>query len=143
MRKNQQGSALLLVIIVFATLFALLGISLERGFALFERIQKRHLENVAFNLAEAGVEYTLHQLVTTGEYFPGEGNVVLDPGTFSTLVVHLGNSELLEILSTGTAKGNSRTGEVVKTLRVLVQLSPDESDQPPIIHFWEEISQSM
>ena len=140
MKKKQQGSALLLVIIVFATLFALLAMSLERGVAIYERIHTHHLDNVALQLAEAGIEYTLHQLITAGGNFQGEENIELDTGTFSTLVIRTDDSSLLEILSTGTAKGNRRVKEVVKTLRVLVQFSPDDRQNPLIIHFREEIS---
>ena len=72
MLENQRGSALFLVIIVFATLFALLGMSLARGTTLFGQIQQKHLENVALNLAEAGVEYALHKMITSEKEFSGE-----------------------------------------------------------------------
>ncbi len=139
MKKHQQGSALLLVIVVFATLFALVAMSLERGVALFSRIHTHHLENAALHLAEAGVEYTLHHLATEGKEFQGEENVELDTGTFSTLVRHADDSKCVEILSTGTAKNSGQGQDIVKTLRVLVQFPADASQELPHIQLWEEI----
>ncbi len=139
MKKTQQGSVLLLVIIVFTSLFALLGLSLDRGLNLFTRIQTHYLEDVALNLAEAGVEYTIDRLVLLEENFQGEENVMLDTGTFSTLVSRSADSDMLEILSTGTATGNRSIGDIVKTVRVLVQISPD--DKNPIVYSWEELPQ--
>jgi len=140
MIRNQQGSGLLLVIIVFATLFVLLGMSFERSGQLFIQVQKKHLETVALNLAEAGVEYTLHRMVDVKEEHSGRENISLDTGTFSTSVTHLTPSGKIEILSTGKAKGSDRLSDVVKTLRVVVQLSRENPENPIVILSWEEIS---
>ena len=139
MMRNQRGSGLLLVIVVFATLFALLGVSLERGVKLFERIHRNHLEDVALNLAEAGVEYSIHQLTTSEENFQREHDVFLDTGTFSVSISALYASGNFEILSTGTAKGTGRIGDVVKTLRVRVQFDPKDVASVPVIYSREEI----
>ncbi|MBD3307106.1 hypothetical protein GF339_11830, partial [candidate division KSB3 bacterium] len=118
MLSNQRGTALLLVIILFATLFALLGISLDRGLRLNERIYKRSFEETALHLAEAGVEHAIHQLVTASESFQGISNYALETGKFSTSVSSLSSPDMLEIISTGTATANRREGMVKKTLKV-------------------------
>lgn len=139
MRNNQRGSGLLLVIIAIATLFAIVGISLERGIQLSQRVYKNHLEDSALNLAEAGVEYAFHQLVTSaGENFQSKKEVMLETGAFFVRVSHLTDSEMIEIVSTGTAMGKGRINEVVKTLRVLVQPAPENTEQTYVIYSWEE-----
>lgn len=140
MMRNQRGSGLLLVIIVFATLFVVLGISLERGGDLYIQMHKSHLETAALNLAEAGVEYTIHRLVYSQENYSGGGQISLDTGTFSTVITHLTPSDKIEILSTGQAKGSGQLRDVVKTLRVVVQRSRENTEKPLIILSREEIS---
>ena len=140
MMRNQRGSGLLLVIIVFATLFVVLGISLERSGQVFVQVHKRHLETAALNLAEAGVEYTLHKLAYSKENYSGEEQISLDTGTFSISVTHLTPSDRIEILSTGKAKGAGQLSNVVKTLRVVVQRSRENVEKPLILLSWEEIS---
>ena len=140
MIRNQRGSGLLLVIIVFAMLFVVLGMSLERSGQLFIRVHKKHLETVAFNLAEAGVEYTIHRMVVSNEDYSGGENISLDTGTFSTSVTRLSPSDKIEILSTGKAKGSGRLSDVVKTLRVVVRLSREDLENPLAILSREEIS---
>jgi Tfp pilus assembly protein PilX len=140
MIRNQRGSALLLVIIVFAMLFILLGISLERSGRLFVRIHKKHLETAALNLAEAGVDYTIHRLVYSKENYSGEEQISLDTGTFSTSVTRLTTVDKIEILSTGKATGSDQLGNVTKTLRVVVQRSQENTERPLIILSWEEVS---
>ena len=140
MIRNQRGSALLLVIIVFAMLFILSGISLERGNRLFVRIHKKHLETAALNLAEAGVEYTIHRLVYSKENYSNGEQISLDTGTFSTSVTRLTSADKIEILSTGKATGSDQLGNVTKTLRVVVQRSQENTERPLIILSWEEVS---
>ncbi len=141
MINHQRGSGLFLVTIVFAVLFALLGISLERGEKLFVQVQKKHLETAALNLAEAGVEYTIHNIVYSKEEYYGEKHIDLDTtGTFSTSVSPLTPADKIEILSTGKAKGVGQLNDVVKTLRVVVQISQENPKRPFLILSWEEIS---
>ncbi len=139
MRNNQRGSSLLLVIIALATLFAILGVSLERGIKVFDRIYRNHLENAALNLAEAGVEYSFHQLASTETSFQGKKEVMLDTGTFSIAVSHLDASEMVEILSTGTAIGKGRVDKVVKTLRILIHPLQEGAEQGYAIYSREEV----
>jgi hypothetical protein len=139
MINNQRGSGLLLVIIVFAVLFALLGVSLERGGELFVQIQKKQLETAALNLAEAGVEYTLDKILYVKEDYSGAKNIKLETGTFSTSVSRLNLSGKLEIVSTGTAEGFGQVKDVVKTLRVVVQIDRENSEHPLVIHSREEV----
>ena len=139
MLKNQRGNALLLVIIVFATLFALLGMSLDRGTTLFGQIYQKHLENAALNLAEAGIEYTLYKMMTSGKEFFGEENIILETGTFSTSVSEFTPSGMIEIYSKGIAKGKGQIETVHKTLRVVVYFDSEYSENPPVVHAWEEV----
>ena len=117
MIKNQRGNALLLVIIVFATLFALVGISLNRGVALVGQLQRQGRKEMALNLAEAGVEYALYNIRVSKEFF-GEENIELDTGTFSTSVSYLTPSGKIEIFSTGVVPGKGKLGEVRKSLKL-------------------------
>ncbi len=138
---NQRGSGLLLVIIVFAILFALLGLGLERGEKLFVQVQLEHLEIAALNLAEAGVEYAIHKIVNSEEGDFGEEQINLDAtGIFSVSVSRSTSSNIIEILSTGKAKGNGQLSNVVKTVKVVVQLSRENSEHPVKILSREEIS---
>ncbi len=139
MIKNQRGSGLLLVIIVLTTLFTILAVSLERGQKIFERIHRNHLENIAFNLAEAGVEHTIHQLIALGDFFQGEKEVGLDTGTFSTSVSYLSASGMLEIVSIGKAQGKGQIGDVVRTLRIVIQFTPEDTERTVVIYSWEEV----
>lgn len=139
MLKNQRGSGLLLVIMVFATLFALLGLSLDRSLTLYERIQKNHLEDVALNLAEAGIEYTLHQMMDSEKGFSGVENVALDTGRFSTSVSAPTPSGMVEILSTGIAEGKGRIPPVQKRLKVVLYIDPTNAETAPVVHSWQEV----
>jgi hypothetical protein len=140
MIKNQRGSGLLLVIIVFAVLFALVGMSFERGEKLLIQMHKKHLETAALNLSEAGVEYTIHKIVFSGEDYYVEENISLATGTFSTSVSPLPSSGKIEILSTGKAEGTGQLKDITKILRVVVQISQENSDRPLVILSREEVS---
>jgi hypothetical protein len=141
MLKNQRGSGLLLVIMIFAVLFALVGISLERSGDVLVNVQKHHLETAALNLAEAGVEYTIHQIVHTEQEIYGETSMTLEPvGSFSVTVSRVTPSNKVEILSVGKARGSGPFPEVVKTLKVVVQLSPEDTEQPLHILSRQDVS---
>ncbi|GAK55018.1 type II secretory pathway [Candidatus Vecturithrix granuli] len=139
MIRNQRGNALLLVLVVFATLFALLSMSFDRGEQLLRRLQHQSLEQVALNLAEAGVEYTLHQLALPGNDIEKTTDIDLDTGSFSTSVSYF-SSGRFEIMATGKAKNGHRMEEtVIKTLKVQGRFSPDEPDAVPVVTIWEEV----
>jgi hypothetical protein len=141
MIRQQRGSALLVVIVVFATLFALLGLSFERGSTLFIQIKQKHLETTARNLAEAGVEYAIHKIVSSPKEFSGKETLSLDPtGTFSISVARLTPADQIEILATGKAKASGQLSEVASILKVVVQLSQENSNRPMVILSWKEIS---
>ena len=136
MLKNQQGNALLLVIIVFATLFALLGISLNRGTVLVKHLQQKCREEVALNLAEAGVEYALYKIHESGKTFSGEENIELETGTFSTSVSYLTASGKIAISSTGFVKETRNIDSVRKTLKVIVHF---DAETAPVVYSWGEV----
>lgn len=141
MLRTQRGSGLLLVILIFAVLFALVGISLERGGDVLVNVHKHHLETAALNLAEAGVEYGVHQLVYSGQDAYKDNTVSLEPvGTFSVTVSKLTSPDKVEILSVGKAKGSGPFPEVVKTLKVVVQLFPENAERPLVILSQQEVS---
>jgi Tfp pilus assembly protein PilX len=139
MFTNQRGSGLLLVVMVFAVLFALVGLSLERSGDLFIQIQKEHLQTMALNLAEAGVDYALDKLVTSTGNYSGAETTTLETGTCSTLVYRLNSSGKFEIVATGIAKGSGQVKEVVKTVKVIVQFDREQSDHPLVIQSREEV----
>lgn len=139
MVRNQRGNALLLVLVVFATLFTLLGMSFDRGEQLLRRLQHQSLEQVALNLAEAGVEYALHQLALPGNAIEKTMEIDLETGSFSTSV-SFSSSGHFEIMAAGRAKNGHRMEEsVIKTLKVQGRFSPDEPDAVPIVTIWEEV----
>lgn len=140
MRNTQRGSGLLIVIIVFAVLFALVGVSLERNGDLFLQVHKHALETSAENLAEAGVTYAVEQLLQTAGQFHGDEQLNLEPGgTCAVSVSRLTASDKIQILSTGRAVGAGRVGDVVKTLRVVVQFSQENAQHPIILLAREEL----
>ena len=140
MLRNQRGNALLLVIIVFGTLFALLGMSFERGGQLLDRLQQQSYEEIALNLAEAGVEYALHQIVLFGKNVQGTQEVTLDTGTFST-TISCCPSGSFEIVATGKAKNGQQQEEavIIKTLKVQGRFPADEPEAVPVVTVWEEV----
>jgi hypothetical protein len=139
--KTQRGSALLLVIIVFAVLFALVGISLEQSGDVLVNIRDHHLETVSLNLAEAGIEYAIHKIIHSEGDFYGEEKGSLEPtGTFYISVSQLTPSDKVEIISVGTAKVSGSSPVVTKSLRVVVQLSPEETERPVILLSREDVS---
>lgn len=139
MKTKQRGSGLLLVILIFAVLFGIVGISLERSRDLFVQVQKHALETSALNLAEAGVAYSLDKLAQTKGTFHGQEQVRLEPvGVFSISVSRLTVSNKIEIISTGQASSNGP--QIIKTVRVVVQFSQESSQRPLVLLFSEELS---
>jgi type II secretory pathway component PulK len=131
MSRQQRGNALLVVIIVFAVLFALVGLSLERGGLLITQIQQQHLKTSARNLAEAGLSYALYKMGTAAAEYTGQEMVRLEPaGTFKIAVVRLTPANQFEILATGVAPGSAQATEVRTTLRVVAQRSQTNPQSP-------------
>ena len=128
MRHTQQGNGLLLVIIVFAILLAVLGMSFERDGEMVVTIQKHHLETAAMNLAEAGIAYSIDQLSTSDNAY-GEETIHLEPaGTCIISISRLTPSDKIEILAVGRATGKGgRVTDAVKKLRVILQRIDEES----------------
>lgn len=137
--QQQRGSGLLIVIIVFATLFALVGFALERSGDVFVQVQKQHLETAARDLAEGGVEYAIQQIASSPEGYAGKETLNLEPaGLFSIAVTRLTPADRFEIISTGTANGAGQRPNVVLTLRVVGQRAPENPQRPVTILSWEE-----
>ena len=141
MRQAQRGNGLLLVVIVFAVLFGVIGISLERGGEMVVTIQRHHLETAAMNLAEAGIAYSLDKLSTSDNIY-GEETIHLEPiGTCAISVSQLTPSDKIEILAIGRATGKGGwVTDAVKTLLVIVQRTDGGSEQPFIVLSQEEVS---
>lgn len=139
MLRNQRGNALLLVIIVFGTLFALLGMSFERGEQLLGRVQQQSYEEIALNLAEAGVEYALHQIMLSGKNVAGTQEATLDTGTF-TASISYGPSGHFEIMATGKARNGQQEEDMVsKTIKVQGRFSPEKPDAGPVLTRWDVV----
>jgi hypothetical protein len=141
MRQAQRGNGLLLVVIVFAVLFGVIGMSLEQGGEVVVTIQKHHLETAARNLAEAGIAYSLDNLSKSVDVY-GEETIHLESvGTCAISVSQLTASDKIEILATGRATGKGgRVTDAVKTLRVIVQRTGGGADQPFSVLSQEDVS---
>lgn len=134
MLKNQRGSVLLLVIVSFAIFLAMLGFALDRGIRLFKNIHQTSLDDVALNLAEAGVEFALYKIMTSEGDFSGEDNVILDTGTFSTSISYLASSGKIEIYSKGIVKRQWKNKTFHKTLRVVISIDQEHPEDLPVMY---------
>lgn len=134
MRHSQRGNGLLLVIIAFATLFAVIGLSLEQNSDVAVTIQKHHLETSALNLAEAGIAYALDKMHTSDNFY-GEESFQLDPvGTCTVSITQLTPSNKIEILTIGHATGSgSRLSDAVRTIRMVIQRAEEDGEESFIV----------
>lgn len=124
--RNEQGVALILITAVFSSLFILIGASLNRGSSEYFLTTRSYLNEVAFNLAEAGVEKALYELSKPESNYQGETETLLENGTFSVMVKPLDSTGQVEILSTGTVQ-DARFPKVEKKLRAIVQIEDRDS----------------
>lgn len=124
--KSEQGVALILITAVFSSLFILIGVSLNRGSSEYFLTTRSYLNDVAFNLAEAGVEKALYELSKSESNYQGETETLLGNGTFSVSLKPLDSAGQVEILSTGTVEG-ARFLKVEKKIRVVVQIEDTDS----------------
>ena len=134
MLKNQRGSVLLLVIVSFAIFVAMLGFALDRGIKLFKNIHQSSLEDVALNLAEAGVEFALYKIMTSEGDFSGEDTVTLDTGTFSTSISYIASSKMIEIYSKSIVKRQEKNKTFHKTLRVVISIDQKHPEDLPVMY---------
>lgn len=119
--QNEKGTALILITAIFSSLFILIGASLNRGSSEYFLTNRSYLNNVAFNLAEAGVEKARYELTKIGLAYRGESGTSLGKGTFSVVITPVDSAGQVEILSIGTVQG-PRSIQVEKKIRVLVQI---------------------
>lgn len=136
MLKNQRGSALLMVIVVFAIIFALLGVSLEQGTFLLRDMQQKGREEAALQLAEGGVELACQQLLSNPDEIASEQNMTLETGAISVAITQIAPSGMLEIFSKGTLPKLGGQAAVQKAVRV--RLTVDREQERIIVHQWEE-----
>jgi hypothetical protein len=134
MRHSQRGNALLLVIIAFATLFAVIGLSLEHNGDVAVSVKKHHLETAALNLAESGIAYAFDKMYTSDNFY-GEESFQLDPvGTCTVSITQLTPSNKIEILTIGRATGTgSRLSDAVRTIRMVIQRAEEGTEEPFIL----------
>ncbi|HWP45572.1 MAG TPA: hypothetical protein VNM22_00290 [Candidatus Limnocylindrales bacterium] len=130
--KSERGVALILITAVFSSLFILIGVSLNRGSSEYFLTTRSYLNDVAFNLAEAGVEKALHELSKSESNYQGETETLLGNGTFSVILKPLDSAGQVEILSTGTVQG-ARFLKVEKKIRVVVQIEDKDSTRKVMI----------
>ena len=135
MRNRQQGSALLLVIMVVAVFLGMLAFMLDRGSTLFRSVNQTSLEDVALNLAEAGLEFAMHKIMTSEGDFSGEDDVALETGRFSTSIKRLRPSGAIEIYS----RGMSQNDAVQRTLKMVVSIDKENPAASPVMHSREEV----
>ncbi|MCP4404236.1 MAG: hypothetical protein GY801_43885 [bacterium] len=139
MGKHQQGSALLLVIMVVAVFLGLLAFTLDRGTTLFKSVHQSSLEEMALNLAEAGLEFAVHKIMTSEGDFSGEDEVVFNTGRFSTSINRLRSSGTIEINSRGIAASQSQNNAVQRTLKVVISVDKEGTEVSPLMHSREEV----
>ena len=134
MRHSQRGNGLLLVVMAFAVLFAVVGLSLEQNSQIAVNIHKHHLQTAALNLAEAGIAYALDKMYTSDNFY-GEENVQLEgSGTCTVSIIQLTPSNKIEILATGRAAGTGpRVSDTVTTIRMVLQRGEEDSEQRFIV----------
>ena len=136
MLTNQRGSALLMVIVVFAIIFALLGVSLEQGTFLLRDMQQKGREEAALQLAEGGVELACQQLFSNQNKLAGEQELTLETGTISIAITQIAPSGMLEIFSKGTLPKLGGQAAVQKAVRV--RLTVEREQENIVVHQWEE-----
>jgi type II secretory pathway component PulK len=136
MFQNQRGSALLLAIIVFAVMFAVLGLTLEQGASLARDVRQKGQEEAALQLAEGGVELACQQLIANPVEFVRKQEMMLETGSISIEITQIAPSGTLEIFSKGTLSKSSGQSAVQKAVRVLLSL--DREQKNIIVHQWEE-----
>jgi hypothetical protein len=124
--KDEQGTALILITVVFSSLFILIGVSMTRGSSEYFLANRSYLNDVAFNLAEAGIEKALYELSKPGSDYQGEKETSLGRGIFSVTLRPLDSIGQVEILATGTVQGPQST-QVEKKIRILVQVEDKDS----------------
>ncbi len=139
MLKNQQGNALLLVVMTFAVFLALLGISLERGTTFLHNVQQKTLEDIALNFAEAGVECALDKILTSTGDFSGEEDKSFTTGSFSMSISYRTVSGIIEIYSEGMTKGQGTSSPVHKALRVILSYDRQYPEKTPVMLSREEV----
>ncbi|PID58930.1 hypothetical protein CSB45_02715 [candidate division KSB3 bacterium] len=139
MRKHERGSALLLVIMIVTVFLALLAFMLDRGTSLFQSIHHSSQEEVALNLAEAGLDFAVHKIMTSKGDFSGEEDVVLSTGRFATTITRLNSSGTIEIYSRGMSASPQQHDAVQRTLRMLISFDKESPEAVPVMYSREEL----
>ncbi len=134
MRHSQRGNGLLLVIMVFAVLFAVIGLSLEQNSRMAVNIYTHHLETAAFNLAESGIAYAIDKMHTSDNFYGEESLQLEGSGTCTVSITQLTPSDKVEILAIGRAAATGpRVADTVRTIRVVLQRGEEGDEQPFIL----------
>ena len=134
MRHSQRGNGLLLVVMAFAVLFAVIGLSLEKNSRMVVNIHKHHLETAALNLAESGLAYALDKMYTSDNFFGEESLQLEDSGTCTVSIAQLTPSNKIEILVIGRAAATGpRVSDTVKSIRMVLQRAEEGSERPFIV----------
>lgn len=125
-----------MVIVVFAIIFALLGVSLEQGTFLLRDVQQKGREEAALQLAEGGIELACQQLLSNPDKFASEQNMTLETGAISVAITQIAPSGMLEIFSKGTLQKSEGRAAVQKAVRVRVSVNREQ--EGIVVHQWEE-----
>lgn len=139
MRKHERGSALLLVIMIVAVFLGLLAFMLDRGSTLFKSVHQSSQEEVALNLAEAGLEFAVHKIMSSEGEFSGDDEVVFKTGRFSTSINLLLPAGTIEIYSRGVAASQAQNNAVQRTLKVVISVDRESPEAVPVMHSREEV----
>jgi hypothetical protein len=124
--KNDKGMALILITAIFSTLFILVGTSLNRGSAEYSLIQRNYLNDIAFNLAEAGIEKAFYELSKPASTYEGETNTSLGKGTFSVQLRRSDSSNHVEVIAIGVMQ-SAQSGLIEKKVRAILQIEDKDS----------------
>ena len=134
MRHSQRGNGLLLVVMAFAVLFAVIGLSLEKNSRMVVNIHKHHLETAALNLAESGLAYALDKMHTSDNFYGEESLQLEDSGTCTVSIAQLTPSNKIEILVIGRAAATGpRVSGTVKSIRMVLQRAEEGSERPFVL----------
>jgi type II secretory pathway component PulJ len=133
--NNKQGSALLTAIIFIAVLGTLAGGFLSNVLATNSFFSRTSNLQIAFNLAEAGIDKAIAEL-SRSPFYRGEEDTPLGEGTFTVSVLTSEkNPEEMFIISTGYLP-HSAEPKAKRTVKVTIQ----RQDRLLAITSWQEVN---
>ncbi len=133
---NERGSAILTAIIFIAVLGTMVSAFLSNILAAHSSAKRSYQCQIAFNLAEAGIDKALTELSQSRSTYNGEKDTCLGQGAFSVSVSTSNESPKEKIITSTGYLPDSIKPKVKKTIEVTVQ----RRGKSLLITSWREIS---